>query len=110
MTKDHPQGTSPGAHDPGMPVWPSGCWAGGAGSSGWSGGLSGGRSGSGSGEGVVGQRVEPAGWGHCPVVGAAEPAVLVVELVVVLVAEQDEVGQVGGAAVGPVDDVVGLAL
>ena len=42
--------------------------------------------------------------------GALQPVLLVVELVVVLVAEQDEVRQVGGAAVGPVDDVVGLAL
>ena len=39
-----------------------------------------------------------------------QPALLVVQLVVVLVAEQDEVVEVGGSAVGPVDDVVGLAL
>ena len=72
----------------------------GAGSSGWSG----------ADERVVGGGVEPAGWGHDPAVGTAQLVVFVVELVVVLVTEQGEVVEVGQSAVGPVDDVVGLAL
>ena len=40
-----------------------------------------------------GQGVEPAGWGEGLVVGAVQPALLVVKLVVLGVAEQDDVAR-----------------
>ncbi|MCW2778815.1 MAG: hypothetical protein JWN17_2540, partial [Frankiales bacterium] len=68
--------------------------------------------------GNYGQRSERWWWSCCGVaVGGEPPAVAVlqgpvafVELVVVEVADEGVVGQVGGSAEGPVLDVVGLAL
>ena len=56
-------------------------------------------------------RVEPGRWDELGVAVVAElhGPVAVVQVSVVVAAEEDGVGQAGGAAVGPVVDVVGVA-